>query len=107
VSVGNGNATLGSIGSLHSEVTHNLNNFTAYDRFVSQATPVILTVWMKNGSTGLAGPWADTRLACVTANKIQGGSKNAAGATVSEGERLRLSDLVFYAMLAVVALVTL
>jgi hypothetical protein len=43
VSVGNGNATIGSISDARSETTHNMTNFTTYDRFVSQSTPVILT----------------------------------------------------------------
>ncbi len=108
VSVGNGNATSGSIGSARSETTHNMTNFTAYNRFVSQAIPVILTVWLKNGSGNQNSPqWVDTRLACVTGNQVQSGSLNAAGVVSSEGQRMHWNDLVFYGLLAVVALVSL
>lgn len=102
MNVGAGNATSASIGNAYSPVTHNLANFTAYDRFISQATPVILTVWSKNSSGEQGGlPWQDTRLACVTANQIQGGSKNVAGAVVSGGQRLYLSvSLALYGALA-------
>jgi hypothetical protein len=107
VSVGNGNATSGSIGGTHSEVTHNLTNSTAYNRFISQATPVLLTAWLKNSSAGRASGWVDTRLACVTPNQIQGGSKNAAGATISGAQIPYLSSAVFYGSLAALALVSL
>ena len=65
---------------------------------------MILTVWSKN-SSGEHGalPWQDTRLACVTANQIQGGSKNVAGVTVSEGRGLYLSvSVALYGALAIV-----
>ena len=58
---------------------------STYDDWVKQGTPVILSAWLKNGTT--AGPWANTALVCVTANQVVTGSRvpSAGGRMEVEG----------------------
>ncbi|MCJ1243414.1 hypothetical protein MMC30_000611 [Trapelia coarctata] len=56
---------------------------STYDTWLKQATPVILTAWLKNGSGSSA--WADTRVVCLSAGNVAAGSRvpSAAGRSTS------------------------
>jgi hypothetical protein len=49
-------------------------NFTTYDAWSKQATPVILTAFNKNVTTK-SPTWADTKLLCLTASNVTAGSR--------------------------------
>ena len=51
-----------------------LSNFTTYDTWAKQATPVILTAFNKNVTTE-SPRWADTKLLCLTASNVTTGSR--------------------------------
>lgn len=54
-------------------------NWTAYDRAVRNAVPVLVVAWAKDrGEEGLdgGGGWSDVRLMCIGANQTVAGSRN-------------------------------
>lgn len=65
-----------------------------YDTWLKQATPIILTAWLKNGS----GPeaWADTRVVCLSPGNVVAGSRvpSAARRSISGAMGIAIWGLV-------------
>ncbi|MCJ1283818.1 hypothetical protein MMC26_003149 [Xylographa opegraphella] len=76
-SVGNGSATQTSLLETQSAPYSPASDTATYDIWVHQATSLVLTAWLKNGS----GPegWADTRLVCSTPDEVVKGSRGVSG----------------------------
>ncbi|MCJ1431931.1 hypothetical protein MMC27_001287 [Xylographa pallens] len=76
-SVGNGSTTPAALIETQSAPYSPASDTATYDIWVKQATPLILTAWLKNG-TGPEG-WADTRLVCSTPDEVVKGSQVVSG----------------------------
>ncbi|MCJ1390076.1 hypothetical protein MMC18_002934 [Xylographa bjoerkii] len=76
-SIGNGSATQASLIETESAPYTPASNTATYDTWVKQATPLIITAWLKNGT----GPeaWSDTRLVCSTPDDVVKGSRVVSG----------------------------
>ncbi|MCJ1377731.1 hypothetical protein MMC17_000827 [Xylographa soralifera] len=76
-SLGNGSATQASLIETESAPYSPASDTATYDVWVKQATPLVITAWLKNGT----GPesWADTRLVCSTPDEVAKGSQVVSG----------------------------
>ncbi|MCJ1315186.1 hypothetical protein MMC15_000502 [Xylographa vitiligo] len=76
-SAGNGSAMQAALIETASAPYSPATDTATYDIWVKQATPLVLTAWLKNG-TGPEG-WADTRLVCSTPDVVVRGSRVVSG----------------------------
>ena len=76
------NGTL-SIQSQSSVYTSPVSNFTTYDTFVKQATPLVLLAFTKN-ITDQTPRWGTSSLVCLTANHVASGSRIPASSGASQ-----------------------
>ncbi|MCJ1414641.1 hypothetical protein MMC32_000968 [Xylographa parallela] len=74
---GNGSAAQAALLETQSAPYSPASDTATYDIWVKQATPLLLTAWLKNG-TGPEG-WADTRLVCSTPDEVVAGSRVVSG----------------------------
>ncbi|MCJ1405260.1 hypothetical protein MMC11_008487 [Xylographa trunciseda] len=82
-SLGNGSATQASLIETESAPYSPASNTATYDTWVKQATPLVITAWLKNG-TGPEG-WSDTRLVCSTPDNVAKGSRVVSGSGRTAG----------------------
>lgn len=66
-----------------------VDNFSVYDEWATQSTPVLLTAWSKNATDSLEGFWMGSRLVCLQMETFSSGSR----VPTSAASRHRSSDL--------------